>query len=371
MNLTKIFLLPTLILLYCNTLSYAQVDNTIKTVVIDPGHGGKDVGAIGKTGLEKDLVLDIALRLGNYIEKNIPGVKVIYTRKTDVFIELHKRAEIANKNDADLFISIHANSSDNPRPHGTETYIMGLDKAAKNLDIVKKENSVILQEDNYQEAYGDFNPNSPEAYIIFSLYQNVYLKQSLRLAQLVQNQFRERVHRKDRGVKGAPFWVLWDSKSPSVLIELGFISNLKESRFLFSEQGKDYMASAIYRAFKEYKIEMDGPLETQISETPKETEKTNKVKNTKKNKDIVFKVQFMISPTKIPLTSKKFKGLKDVEEHPWRKTKYKYTSGSETDLDKIVEHQRKVRKLYPDAFVIAFYKGKKISFKEALKKIKE
>ncbi len=245
---------------------------------------------------------------------------------------------------------------------------MGLDKAAKNLNIVKKENSVILQEDNYQEAYGDFNPNSPEAYIIFSLYQNIYLKQSLRLAQLIQKQFRERVHRKDRGVKGAPFWVLWDSKSPSVLVELGFISNPKESRFLFSEQGKDYMASAIYRAFKEYKIEMDGSLEPKVSETPKETKKTEKAK---KNQDVIFKVQFMISPTKIPLNSKKFKGLKEVEEHPWRKTKYKYTSGSETDVDKIIEHQREVRKLYPDAFVIAFYKGKKISFKEALKKIKE
>jgi len=243
---------------------------------------------------------------------------------------------------------------------------MGLDKTAKNLAVVKKENSVILQEDNYQEQYGSFNPNSPESYIIFSLYQNAHLKQSLRLSQLVQEQFKKRVGRRDRGVKQSPFYVLWKNKSPSILIELGFLSNPEEGKFLSSEQGRDYLASAIYRAFKQYKIETDGPLKT------KKEKKIVKPKKEKKaiNKEaIVFKVQFLSSPKKIALRPRKFKGLKNVQRYKSGNI-YKYTCGEEHTLENIQTIQAQVREKYPDAFVIAFKEGKKISVSKALKEIK-
>ena len=349
--------------LFTNHFALAQENPKIRTVVIDPGHGGKDSGTIGKYGYEKDLVLDVGLKVGHYIEKYIPDVKVVYTRSTDVFVELRNRAKIANKNNADLFISIHANGVDNPNPNGTETFVMGLDKSDKNFAVVKKENSVILQEDNYQDQYGSFNPNSPESYIALTLFQNAHLSQSLRLAQLVEGQFTKRVGRKSRGVKQAPFWVLWTNKSPSILIELGFISNPEEGKFLSTEQGRDYMASAIYRAFKQYKIEMDGPLlETNNSETT--------TKETVKPKDnIVFKVQFLSSQKQIPLKAKKFNGLNGVEEYKSGKM-YKYTYGSSKSIEEIKKTQTEVRKKYPDAFVVAFNNGEKIPIADALNKIK-
>ena len=367
MNISKHIIIFTLLVLSFSTTAFSQEDHSIKTVVIDAGHGGKDPGCVSKYGYEKNIALDVALKTGHYIEQNIPGVKVIYTRKTDVFIELYRRAEIANKANADLFISIHVNTADNHNAYGTETHVMGLDKTAKNLAVVKKENSVILQEDNYQEQYGSFNPNSPESYIIFSLYQNVHLKQSLRLAQLVQEQFKTRVGRRDRGVKQSPFYVLWKNKSPSILIELGFSSNPEEGKFLSSEQGRDYLASAIYRAFKQYKIETDGPLkqktkEKKESKTPEKKEKIN-------NTNIVFKVQFLSSPKKIALRPRKFKGLKNVQRYKSGDI-YKYTCGEAHTLEGIQTIQTKVREKYADAFVVAFKNGKKISVSDALKEIK-
>ncbi|MBN2669865.1 MAG: N-acetylmuramoyl-L-alanine amidase [Bacteroidales bacterium] len=339
----------------------------IKTVVIDPGHGGKDPGTVSKYGYEKDLVLDVALKVGEYIEKYIPGVKVVYTRSTDVFIELHKRAEIANKHNADIFISIHANGLDNPTPFGSETFVMGLDKTDKNFEVVKKENAVILQEDNYKEEYGNFDPQSPEAYIMFTLYQNQHLKQSIRLSQLIQDQFRDRVGRKDRGVKQAPFFVLWKNESPSILVEIGFISNPEEGQFLFSDTGKDYMASAIYRAFKTYKIELDGPLDSVNIEL--ENKEIIKPETKKVEDEVVFKVQFLSSPKPIALKAKKFNGLENVEEYQENQI-YKYVYGKETDIDKIKIIQQEVRKIYPDAFIVAFKNDKKITIGEALKEIK-
>lgn len=362
-----IIVLIVVFLFYTSNKAYSQNNPYIKTVVIDPGHGGKDPGTVGKYGCEKDLVLDVSLRVGAYIEKYIPNVKVIYTRSTDVFIELRNRAKIANTNNADLFISIHANGVDSPKPFGTETFVMGLDKESKNFNVVKKENSVILQEDDYQDQYGDFKPNSAESYIALTLFQNTHVTQSLRLAQLVQNQFRDRVGRKDRGVKQAPFWVLWTNKSPSILIELGFVSNPEEGKFLFSEQGKDYLASAIYRAFKQYKIEQDGPLET-TSIMVKEALEESKKKEVTKKTDITFKVQFLSSPKQIALKPKNFKGLENVEEYQSNNI-YKYTYGSESELMKIKTIQDKIREKYPDAFIVAFKKGEKISITDALKEI--
>ncbi len=229
----------------------------IKTVVIDPGHGGKDPGALGRHAKEKDITLAIALKVGYYIKRCCPDVKVIYTRTTDVFIPLYKRAEIANKNHADLFISIHANSSPNHKVQGAATYVMGLHKDEENLQVAMQENKAILYEKNYRANYQNFDINSPEAYIIFSLYQNAYLDLSLKFASLVQDQFRERARRIDRGVHQAGFLVLWRTTMPSVLIEVGYISNPIEERYLMSKYGQDIIASAIYRAFKQYKAEVE------------------------------------------------------------------------------------------------------------------
>ncbi len=225
--------------------------------MIDAGHGGKDPGTLGKIAKEKDVVLNIALKTGKYIETNLPGIKVLYTRKTDKYVEFQDRADVANKNKADLFISIHANSIVGANAYGTETFVMGLHKDNSNFEVAKRENSVILMDENYKEKYEGFDPSSPESYILFSLNQSAYQESSLRFAQKVESQFKNRVGRYSRGVKQAGFLVLWMTTTPSVLIETGFLSNSKEETFLASDNGQDLIASGIYRAFKEYKEEME------------------------------------------------------------------------------------------------------------------
>lgn len=225
--------------------------------MIDAGHGGKDPGTLGKIAKEKDVVLNIALKTGKYIETNLPGIKVLYTRKTDKYVEFQDRSDVANKNKADLFISIHANSIVGANAYGTETYVMGLHKDNSNFEVAKRENSVILMDENYKEKYEGFDPSSPESYILFSLNQSAYQESSLRFAQKVESQFKNRVGRYSRGVKQAGFLVLWQTTTPSVLIETGFLSNSKEEAFLASDNGQDLIASGIYRAFKEYKEEME------------------------------------------------------------------------------------------------------------------
>jgi N-acetylmuramoyl-L-alanine amidase len=235
-----------------------QKNFKVRTVVIDAGHGGKDPGTIGKKNTkEKDVVLKIALKTGKYIEENLAGVKVLYTRKTDKYIEFQDRADLANKNKADLFISIHANSIVGANAYGTETFVMGLHKDKSNFDVAKRENSVILMDENYKEKYEGFDPSSPESYILFSLNQSAYQENSLRFAQMVETQFKTKVGRSSRGVKQAGFLVLWMTTTPSVLIETGFLSNDKEEVFLASDAGQDLIASGIYRAFKEYKAEIE------------------------------------------------------------------------------------------------------------------
>ncbi|TXK26694.1 N-acetylmuramoyl-L-alanine amidase [Pontibacter qinzhouensis] len=228
----------------------------LRTVVIDAGHGGKDVGCNGKMSHEADVALQLALQVGALIEKNLPDVKVIYTRKTNTFVELIDRAGIANKNNADLFISIHLNAGP-ATAFGTETYAMGLQKSEGNLQVAKRENAVILQEDNYKENYNGFDPNSAQSHILFSLHQSAYMENSLRFADKVEREFKDRVGRNSRGVKQAPFLVLWKSFMPSVLIECGFLTNPAEEKFLNDKSGQTYMASGIYRAFKEYKQELE------------------------------------------------------------------------------------------------------------------
>lgn len=235
----------------------SKKDFKLSVVVIDAGHGGHDTGTLGKKTKEKDIALKIALKLGSHIEKNIPGVKVIYTRKDDRYLALDERANIANKNKAGLFICIHANANPNNKAFGTETYVMGLHKDESNFEVAKRENSVILLDENYEERYEGFDPKSPESYILFSLTQSAYQESSLRFAQKVEDQFKKKVGRTSRGVKQAGFLVLWRTTMPSVLIETGFLSNGSEESFLAGEEGQDLIASGIYRAFKEYKSEVE------------------------------------------------------------------------------------------------------------------
>lgn len=237
---------------------FLTTDFKIKKVVLDAGHGGHDPGTVGKKYKEKDIALSIALKVGGYIKQYMQGVDVIYTRKDDTYVPLDQRADIANKNKADLFISIHVNSMPkNNTTYGTETWVMGLHKSESNLEVAKRENSVILLDEDHAERYEGFDPNSPESYILFSLTQDAYQQSSLKMAGKVENQFKNRVGRNSRGVKQAGFVVLYKTAMPAVLVETGFISNRDEEEYLGSEKGQDLIASGIYRAFKEYKFEVE------------------------------------------------------------------------------------------------------------------
>lgn len=240
-----------------SSVTLLKSDYKVDTIVIDAGHGGKDPGTRGKLAKEKDVALKIALKLGAYIEKNMPDVKVVYTRKDDRYIPLDERAAIANKNKADLFICIHANAIANPATYGTETFVMGPHKDEGNMEVSKRENSVITLDENYEERYEGFDPKSPESYILFSLTQSAYKESSLIFAQKIEDQFETKVGRHSRGVKQAGFWVLWRTAMPSVLIETGFLSNIKEEDYLKGEAGQDLIASGIFRAFKEYKTQVE------------------------------------------------------------------------------------------------------------------
>lgn len=238
-------------------LGEKKTEFKLRRIVIDAGHGGKDPGTIGSMSREKDVVLALALKVGGYVEELLPEVEVIYTRTTDRFPELKERANIANRNRADLFISIHCNATSSSRVHGTETFVMGNKNFNANFEIVKRENAVILLEDNYQENYEGFDPQSPESYMMFNLMQKAYFSNSLSLAEKIETDFSTRVNRHSRGVKQAPFYVLWTTSMPSVLIETGFLSNTSEERYLNSKSGQTYIASGIFRAIKAYKEEIE------------------------------------------------------------------------------------------------------------------
>ena len=229
----------------------------LEKVAIDAGHGGKDPGTHGKTTKEKDLVLKIALKVGKYIEKHLPKVEVLYTRTDDTFITLKNRAKIANDKEVDAFISIHANSLSRASVHGTETYIMGVQNSGRNFEVAKRENAVILLEDNYEEKYEGFDPNSPESYIMFSMAQSAYHENSLLLANNIENQFSKRVGRKSLGVKQSSLYLMWATTMPSVLVEIGYLTNEKEEQELNNPKVQDYIASGIFRAFRDYKTQIE------------------------------------------------------------------------------------------------------------------
>ncbi len=355
----------------------------VTKVVIDPGHGGKDGGAPGRKSNEKDLVLNIALVLGEQIKNSFPDVEVIYTRETDVFVPLKERAKIANEVHADFFISIHINANNSPRPYGAETYVMGLHKSADNLEVAKTENAAILMEDDYIQEYEGFDPNSDEAYILFSLYQNEFLDQSLYMATQIQDEFTSTVGFKNRGVKQAGFWVLYKTTMPGVLVEAGFISNPEEEKFLIQKKNQEKIASALFNAFSNYKKSMEGYNSYEAKNTDnnnnENTEIINKTfENNGENEKIVneiieevcFKVQIGTSTKPKPLDPKNFKGLENVEAY-FHNGLYKYTYGKEKTLSDAAKLQRKLQEQgFKDAFVIAFKGDERISPAKAVKLLK-
>jgi N-acetylmuramoyl-L-alanine amidase len=269
MNRIKAVFFSLLMLFMASSFSSKVTLFGVKTIVIDAGHGGKDPGCHGKIYQEKDVALAVALKLGHFIETNFKDVKVVYTRSTDVFVELQERAAIANRAKADLFISIHCNSACvrdkklkrdvcRENVNGAETFVMDVKNEQGSLNLAKRENSAMLLEDNYVEKYEGFDPNSDESYIIMSMFKDTYLDRSLGFATSIQKQYCQKVGRCDRGVKRASLWVLWRTLMPSVLTEIGYLTNPEEERFLGSDKGQDYVASGLFRAFREYKDNLEG-----------------------------------------------------------------------------------------------------------------
>jgi N-acetylmuramoyl-L-alanine amidase len=346
-----------------------KTNSKIRTVVIDPGHGGKDSGTMGTKRFkiyEKHIALAVSLKLGNYIKKSFPEIEVIYTRDSDVFLELKERTEIANTANADLFISVHCDGFTNPKPFGASVFVMGMSKLKANMDVAMRENSAIYLEDNYQQKYEGFDPQSAESYIVFSLMQNTYINQSLKIAEEVEKEFSTRANRKSRGVKQAPFYVISRTNMPSILIECGFLTNPKEEEYLHSAKGQDYLASAIFRAFRSYKESFEGMSVTGSVVELKEQEVVEILAPKKEiiTDKVIFKVQIG-TYLKSMLNEKSFKEI-NAEEQILNGT-FKYYVGTEIDKSKADSLKIKMQENgFKGAFVVAFYKDKRISMKEAL-----
>lgn len=365
------------------------------TVVIDAGHGGKDAGAVGKIINEKTLNLNVSLEVGKMIENSFPEVKVYYTRKTDVFLTLQERADFVNKHGADLFICVHTNAAENRSAKGAETFVLGVEKMESNLSVAMRENSVMLMESDYQTKYNGFDPKSIDSYIMFEMMQDKYMGQSLQFASLVQQEFSGTLHRADRGVRQAGFWVLHKSACPSVLVEMGFISNRDEEAYLATQKGRHEISKAIYTAFVNYKQALDKkmgivstyiPLEedvpapvvrdttatdsakVEVAVEPKEEKaevaEAMEEKAEPKVELPVFKVQIFSTSKPLPKNDATFKGLKGCTYTKDGKL-YKYTYGEETDYGKILAIQKELRAKFKDCFIVAFLGGKQISVKEA------
>ncbi|MDZ4824814.1 MAG: N-acetylmuramoyl-L-alanine amidase [Flavobacteriales bacterium] len=371
---------------------------TTFTVVIDAGHGGKDPGNLG-TGryktTEKDIALDVVLMLGNYIKENYPEVEVLYTRKDDSYPTLERRTEIANNAQADLFISVHLNAAENKAAFGAETFVMGLHKSEESLRTAMKENSTIFLEENHEKNYAGFDPKNPDTYIALSLRENVYMDNSLVLAKTIQDQFRTRAGRKDRGVKQAGFLVISYTNMPSVLVELGFMTNETEEDFIQGADGKTYMASALFRAFKEYKAKLDNTVVSdKLSTKPEATPAPDtpivlpdrqagigtpnqKLSNSSTiaiiwrdvpKEEVCYKVQILTSSKPLDKKAADFKNLERVDEYISNGV-YKYMAGCTQSYKEVKTIQQNLRTLgFTDAFVVAFENGKKIELSAAIGK---
>ena len=332
-------------------------------VVIDAGHGGTDPGAIGRVAQEKDLNLSVSLLAGQMIKEAYPNVEVVYTRETDVFIPLQKRADFVNKNNANLFICVHTNSSPIPSARGAETYVLGTDKLDRNLDVAMRENAVIKLESDYQTKYHGFDPNSIDSYIMFELMQNQYLDQSLNYASLLQQEFA-RIKRGDRGVRQAAFWVLLKSACPSVLVEMGFISNPDEEKYLASEAGQTALAKTICDAFGPFyrratglkidtvlRIDEEPVKPVQVTES-KPVEKTEvKSVQPQEEKKVLYAVQIFALHEELPENDPRFGGLKGckyIKSGDW----YKYYYGATTSREEVTRLQHQLNLRFPGCFVI-------------------
>jgi N-acetylmuramoyl-L-alanine amidase len=336
-----------------------------RVIVIDAGHGGKDPGALGSISREKDINLAIALKTGEYIQQNIKNVTVIYTRRDDSTVELRDRPKIANKANADLFISIHTNSTSSKKVMGAETWIMGHAKDQANLEVAMNENAVMLLEDDYSTKYEGFDPKSSESYIMFSLTQKVFQEQSTDLATKIQKQFSERVNRNDRDVKQAGFWVLYNTKMPSVLVETGFITNPVEEKYLNSKEGQDYLASSIFRACRDYLNEIDSKSGISWEKNQDPIQKSDTLTGIMpQSEGIFFMVQVKTSITKTEIKPENFKGLKDITEIN-TPDRFKYAAGSFSSYNDAVSYRKKITAFYPDAFVIAVKDNKILPLQQA------
>ncbi len=352
------------------------------TLVLDAGHGGKDPGAIGKFSKEKDLNLKLVLEIGKQIEEQYPDVKIVYTRSTDVFIPLQTRADVANKANADLFISIHTNSAESKAAQGVETFILGTDRMEANLDVAMRENAVMKLESDYKTTYQGFDPNSIDSYIMFELMQNTYMDQSLQFAEQVQKRFVGHLNREDRGVRQAAFWVLLKTACPSILFEMGFISNPEEERFLNKDASMAQMAHAIVNAFGAYthkqavkKEKTEGekpteqPAEKLVIESSKKPAEQPAAKQTKtadttavpvapkpeeKPLTTYYAVQICASHTPLDPADPKLKGqtCEFTKVGEW----YKYYTAADTDKSKVQAAQKRLKPLFPDCWIITIKK---------------
>lgn len=370
---------------FCLLLMTLVINAQSFTVVIDAGHGGKDPGAVSANGKvhEKDITLNVALMVGENIAKKYPEVKVLYTRKTDKFVGLNDRARIANKANADLFISIHVNAAENRSAKGAETYTLGIEEARteRNLEIAKRENGVILLEDNHEKTYANFNPNSPESYIIFEYMQSEFVKESIHIAQYVQENFANDANRLDRGVRQAGFLVLNATSMPSILVELGYISNAEEAKYLASAMAQKRLSDCISKAFDRYYADLkrlsgdtyyvatdsqdDAREESSDAVVPVSSTTGETVTSTVREKAPIFKVQFLTSSKKLNKGDAAFKGLNPVSFY-YDRGLYKYTYGETADYNEILRVKRKVNEKFKDAFVVAFIDGERVDTQQAI-----
>ena len=386
--LKKIVALLSLCLTLVVALPFSAFAEKQFTLVIDAGHGGKDAGAVGKKAKEKTINLNVALAFGKLVKEKCPEVKVIYTRSTDKFVSLKERAAIANRNNADLFVSIHTNAvARGKKVYGTETFTLGIARAEENLEVAKRENSVITYEEDYAETYAGFDPNSPESYIIFEFMQDRYMEQSVDLARCIQEQYTSHAGRQNKGVKQAGFLVLRETSMPSVLTELGFISTPAEENYLNSERGQRQLAQSLYNGFATYykkvtkhmgtkvamveKTEVDNTpavdLQPAPAPAPEEVAPVQEVAPAKvvaTNAKPVYKVQIFTSPTKVKSSDSRLKNVKKADYYKDGKT-YKYTSGNSTDYNEINNLRRQLSKRFKGCFVVAFLNGERIDLNEA------
>jgi N-acetylmuramoyl-L-alanine amidase len=364
-----------LIFLFIIIISVSASGTDIKNdkswvIVIDPGHGGRDPGAPGSFSFEKNITLAIALKTGEYIEKNIPNVKVVYTRKDDSSVDLYERPKIANKLNADLFISIHANWAKEKSVQGTETYIMGITKDKQNLEVAMKENEVIYLEKDYTTRYEGFDPKSLESYIMFTVTQNIFQQQSTGLASKIEKEYKENNKRIDRGVKQAGFLVLYMTSMPSILTETGFMTSPTEERYLNSKEGQENIASSIFRACRDYINEIDSKSGiSAVKQQIPDQQALSSIPVIPPKEEVEYTIQVLTSSVKIEIKPENFKGLNDIAEINMS-DRYRYVSGRFSRYNEAVIYRKKLRDIYPDAFVVAVKGNKILPLQQALEQDK-